>query len=107
MPIVTNNTIKNEIAERALEYVFDPEIGLNVVDLGLIYQIDFDEPEHTVLCTMTLTTEYCPMGESIIDGVRVALEVTFPGYAVTVNLTFDPAWNHDRISEAGLNFLNR
>jgi metal-sulfur cluster biosynthetic enzyme len=91
----------------ALQNVYDPEIGLNVVDLGLIYQLDFDAEQKKIFCTMTLTTQYCPMGENITDGVKTALEETFQGYRVELNLTFNPAWNSEMISEEGKQFLNR
>lgn len=107
MNIVTNNNLKSTLALAALQDVYDPEIGLNVVDLGLIYQIDFDDDNKEIFCTMTLTTQYCPMGENIISGVRHALGAIFPGDEINLNLTFDPAWNYEMISEEGKQFLNR
>jgi metal-sulfur cluster biosynthetic enzyme len=107
MNVITNNNIKCTIALAALQNVVDPEIDLNVVDLGLIYQLDFDEEEKTVYCSMTLTTQFCPMGESITDGVKNALQNTFSDYIIEVVLTFDPAWNHEMISEEGKIFLNK
>lgn len=107
MNVITNNNIKCTVALAALENVIDPEIGLNVVDLGLIYQIDFDESGKKVYCNMTLTTQFCPMGESITDGVKNALQNTFSDDIIEVNLTFDPPWNHERISEEGQLFLNQ
>jgi metal-sulfur cluster biosynthetic enzyme len=95
------------IALIALQNVYDPEIGLNVVDLGLIYQLDFDEELKKIFCTMTLTTQYCPMGENITDGVKTSLKETFRGYEIELNLTFNPAWNYEMISEEGKEFLNR
>ena len=70
MATITNNTIQSTIALAALESVYDPEIGLNVVDLGLICQIDFDQSANKIFCLMTLTTQFCPMGESITVGVK-------------------------------------
>ena len=58
MNIVTNNNIKCTIALASLQNVMDPEIGLNIVDLGLVYQIDFDETAMKIYCTMTLTTQF-------------------------------------------------
>lgn len=107
MKTITNNDLKCTIALAALESVYDPEIGLNVVDLGLIYQLDFDEEYNKIYCSMTLTTQFCPMGESITSGVTAALQSTFKGYEVTVNLSFDPPWNYDLISDAGKLFLNQ
>lgn len=107
MNVITNNNIKSTIAMAALQNVIDPEIGLNVADLGLIYQIDFDEPSRKISTTMTLTTQFCPMGESIVDGVTQALQQTFPDDTIQVDLTFDPPWSYDLISEEGRKFLNR
>lgn len=103
---VTNNNIKCTLALTALHDVYDPEIGLNVVDLGLIYELNFDDAEKKVTCIMTLTTEFCPMGESIVDNVKQALGATFPGETIEVSLIFEPAWNYDKISEEGREFLN-
>ena len=61
MDVITNNNIKCTVALSALSDVLDPEIGLNVVDLGLIYQMDFDEDDKTIETGMTLTTPFCPM----------------------------------------------
>ena len=107
MNVITNNNIRSTIAMAALQNVIDPEIGLNVADLGLIYQIDFDEPGRKINTTMTLTTQFCPMGESIVDGVTQAMQQTFPGDTIEVDLTFNPPWSYDLISEEGRKFLNR
>jgi metal-sulfur cluster biosynthetic enzyme len=106
MNVASNNDMKCLIALGALEGVYDPEINLNVVDLGLIYGIDFDEAQRLVTCTMTLTTQFCPMGESMVSNVRDTLANSFDGYKVDVMLTFEPQWNYERISEEGRRFLN-
>lgn len=106
MNMITNDNIRSIIALAALQNVIDPEIGLNVVDLGLIYQLDFDEAEKRLYCTMTLTTQFCPMGESITDAAREVLADAFPDYEIKIQLTFDPPWRHDRISDEGRKFLN-
>lgn len=105
--MITNDEDKCNVALTALLEVLDPEIGLNVVDLGLIYQIDFDEESKKIFCSMTLTTQFCPMGESITTGVSNALEQAFPNWVIDVKLTFDPPWNSSKISPEGLEFLNR
>ena len=107
MNIITNNNLKSTIALAALQQVIDPEIGLNIVDLGLIYQIDFDEGEKKIFMTMTLTTQFCPMGESITTSATNALQAAFREYSIAVQLTFDPPWNHSLISEEGLQYLNQ
>ena len=102
---ITNNENKCSEALEALQDVVDPEIGLNVVDLGLIYRIDFDEINSKILVVMTLTTQFCPMGESIAGAVKRVLEKRFTGSEVKLELTFDPPWSHQMISEEGLDFL--
>lgn len=107
MNIITNDNEKKNRALDALKNVIDPEIGLNVVDLGLIYQIDFDEAGKKVYCSMTLTTRFCPMGESISTGVANSLKQTFPAYDIEVKVIFDPPWNSQRITDKGREILNQ
>jgi metal-sulfur cluster biosynthetic enzyme len=106
MNVISNDNMKCAIALQGLRDVNDPEIGLNIVDLGLVYQLDFDEEQRTVYCSMTLTTQFCPMGNSILDAAAQKLGSVFDGHRVVMQLCFDPPWNADRISEAGRIFLN-
>ena len=106
MNAITNDEAKLDLALGALKFVDDPEIRLNVVDLGLIYQIDFDENNKKLFCSHSLTTQFCPMGETINSGITNALEQTFPDYEVETKITFDPPWNSSKISEEGREFLN-
>lgn len=104
--IITNNKLKATVALAGLQNVIDPEIGLNIVDLGLVYQLDFDETEKKIFCSMTLTTRFCPMGESITAAANESLLMSFSDYTPTIELTFDPPWSHAMISEEGQKFLN-
>lgn len=90
-----------------LEEVIDPEIGLNVVDLGLIYSITVLDSAHAINVRMTLTTQFCPMGASIVGSVEETLKEYFPQYEVEVSLTFEPRWDVGMISDAGRSFLER
>ena len=92
-------------AYEGLKFVDDPEVGLNVVDLGLIYELDLNEAEKKIVCLMTFTTEFCPMGESILANVTESLKMTVPGYTPEVTVTFDPPWSQHMISDAGRAFL--
>lgn len=103
MNIITNNRDKLDIAVKGLYFVMDPEIDLNIVDLGLVYEINFDE---VIDVNMTLTTQFCPMGESIVATTTQSMEQSFPNVKIQVNLTFDPPWIQSMISEAGRLFLN-
>lgn len=107
MNIITNNKEKLEPGIAALKEVLDPEIGINIVDLGLIYELNFDEENNTVNLIMTLTTQYCPMGESICNSAKSKLESAFENYTANVELTFEPAWTFDSLSEEGKRFLGR
>lgn len=107
MSVISNDTEKCQRALNALLEVLDPEIGLNVVDLGLIYQIDFDETGKKVFCTMTLTTQFCPMGDSITQAAEEVLKNEFPDYTTGLELTFNPPWNSQMISPEGRQFLNK
>jgi len=107
MEVLSNNNLYCTAALAGLYDVFDPEIGLNVVDLGLIYRIDFNEEDKTIVVTMTLTTQFCPMGESITTDVQQSVSNAFNDYQISINLVFEPAWSHDRISPEGQEFLER
>ena len=86
---------------RALRQVFDPEIPVNVYDLGLIYEIKADE-DHKVFITMTLTAPNCPMADQLIEDIHYAVKDT-PGVVdVAINLVFEPAWDRSRMSEEAL-----
>jgi metal-sulfur cluster biosynthetic enzyme len=79
-----------EIA-RALGTVYDPELGIDIVSLGLLYGID-EEPGE-VHVTMTTTFEGCPMGAAIEDSVRRTVAMACPGQRVGVEVTHEPPWD--------------
>lgn len=85
-----------------MKTVYDPEIPVNIVDLGLIYSCDMsigDDGQRSVLVTMTLTAPGCGMGDILVDDVRSKLELVPTVTTVDVELTFDPPWNHSMMSE--------
>lgn len=82
----------------ALEQVMDPEAGMNIVDLGLVYRVDV-APERIVV-EMTMTTPACPMGDLITDNARRAVEGIAPAVPVEVVLVWDPPWNPSMMSES-------
>lgn len=81
-----------------LRTVIDPELGINIVDLGLVYGIEVDE-EHNVRITMTLTTPGCPLHDSIQTGVHNAASAMEGIGQVNVNLVWFPPWTPDKMSE--------
>ena len=105
--VITNDQEKCDKALAALHHVIDPEIGLNIVDLGLLYQIDFDEGNKIIFISMTLTTQFCPMGDSIRSNTGQAMQHAFPEYTIDIELVFYQPWTSERISEQGQKFLNR
>ncbi len=107
MNIKTNNNEKRDLALQGLYHVDDPEIGLNIVDLGLVYELDFDETDRQLGCLMTLTTQFCPMGDAITSDTFNSLSSSFPDWEVKVQLTFEPPWHFGMISPEGREFLGR
>lgn len=96
--------LKAEIME-TLRMVIDPELHINIVDLGLVYGIAIDADKSAVLVTMTLSSAYCPMGESIISAVKNCIEGHYQGYTAEVVLVWQPVWSYDNISEEGKRLL--
>jgi len=86
----------------ALKTVFDPEIPVNLYDLGLIYNLQINEETKDVYILMTLTTPNCPVAEDMPGQVQEAVRSVEGVGKITVNLTFDPPWDRDKLSEAAL-----
>jgi metal-sulfur cluster biosynthetic enzyme len=91
---------EKEIAE-LLKTVIDPEVAVNIVDLGLIYEIDYNEEEKSIRVIMTLSTRGCPLGDTIMQNVEVVLESNYPGHKIDVELVWEPMWSPEMITEAG------
>jgi metal-sulfur cluster biosynthetic enzyme len=101
-------TAENNFGENiyeVLKEVIDPEIGLNIVDLGLVYEVALSE-DKTITVNMTLTSPGCPMGQMITNAVTNVLEKNYPDYKIVVELVWLPMWDSDMISEAGQAQLN-
>lgn len=86
---------------RALRQVYDPEIPVNIYDLGLIYELKVDE-EHNVYIQMTLTAPNCPMADYVVDEVQKSVEDVPGVVGVKVDLVFEPVWDKSRMSEEAL-----
>ena len=85
----------------ALRQVYDPEIPVNIYDLGLIYELKVDEG-HNVYIQMTLTAPNCPMADYVVDAVRAAVEDVPGGVSAKIELVFEPVWDKSRMSEEAL-----
>ncbi len=83
---------------RMLKTVYDPEIPVNIYDLGLIYRIDLQENGHLDI-DMTLTAPNCPAVDFIVEDVRMKTGSVEEVKSVEVNIVFEPAWDKDMMSE--------
>lgn len=81
-----------------LKYIYDPEIPVNIYDLGLIYNIDVDENNH-VHVKMTLTAPNCPIADQLLEEVEKQIKNLKGVKDATVELVFDPPWDKDMMSE--------
>lgn len=87
---------------KALKNVYDPEIPVNIYDLGLIYEIDVDHSTGNVVITMTFTAPHCPMAEFILEDTKMKVEAVKGVKNVEVIVTFEPTWHRDMMSEEAL-----
>ncbi|MCM2533712.1 metal-sulfur cluster assembly factor [Neobacillus pocheonensis] len=91
-----NEDLKENIMG-ALELVVDPELGIDIVNLGLVYNVEMDE-EGKVTVTMTLTSMGCPLAGTIVDQVKRSLADIPEIKDVDVNIVFNPPWNKEMMS---------
>ena len=83
----------------ALRTVYDPEIPVNVYDLGLVYKIDYHEEDGTLDVDMTLTAPGCPLADYITEDVRQKISAIEGVTSANVNLVFEPEWDQSMMSE--------
>ncbi len=98
------NAIELDIIENILSYVMDPEIEIDIVNLGLIYELDYDG-DKGVHILMTMSTPACPLSDAIVQNVKESIKAKYPDFEVNVQLTFDPPWNTDMITPEGREML--
>ncbi len=101
MSDIKNLTPKENEIYQLLKTVMDPEVNVNIVDLGLIYEIEYNEEQKTIKVIMTLSTRGCPLGDTILQNVQVVLEANHTGYKAVVELTWEPQWTPEMITEDG------
>lgn len=87
--------ITEEQATEALKQIIDPEIGLNIVDLGLVYDVDVEGTAVNV--RMTLTSPGCPVGPQLLNGSKMVLQDLDGVEEVNVDLVWEPFWTPERI----------
>ena len=93
----TRFTLEENIV-KMLKTVYDPEIPVNVYDLGLIYKIDVSDTGEAAI-DMTLTAPNCPAADFIMEDVRQKIESVDGVKSATINLVFEPEWDKDMMSE--------
>ncbi len=99
-PSTTEHPLYDKIVE-ACKTVYDPEIPVNIYDLGLIYNLEIDD-NYTVYVTMTLTAPNCPEAETIPGRIQQAVQDADGVEDVDIDLVFDPPWTRERMSTAAL-----
>ena len=98
-PFSEANEIELKVYD-ALKKVIDPEIGINIVDLGLVYKIEYQE-EKGIVVEMTLSTKGCPMGDVIFANAESEIKNAIPNVKVTIDLVWEPEWKTDFVTPDG------
>lgn len=88
---------------RILKRVNDPDMGINIVDLGLVYEVAVLKKEIHIL--MTFTSIGCPRGPEILYNIECELKRAFSEFRPRIDIVWDPAWSKERMSEEGKNLL--
>lgn len=106
---MTNQNIEN-ISEmgiyESLKVVIDPELYVNIVDLGLVYGVILTKDPLIVKIELTLTSKGCPMGDAIIQDIEQTLMRVYSGLKVNVELVWEPSWSMDMVTDEGHAKLN-
>ena len=100
---IPSEPITEDLVREALSTVVDPEAGMNVVELGLVYGIEI--AGECVHVRMTMTTPACPMGDMILDSAREAIRVIAPDATIELELVWDPPWTPAMMSESARGFF--
>lgn len=93
------NKTENEIYG-ILKTVIDPELGINIIDLGLVYKIEYAE-DRGIQIELTLSSKGCPMGDVILSNVEARIKEKFSDTALDIQLVWEPAWTTDRVTTDG------
>lgn len=98
----TDDAVRTQVLD-SLSHVWDPELGLDIVSLGLVYDVRVED--RCVTIDMTLTTPGCPVSESLPQEAESAARGGLQGYDVAVNIVWDPPWTPERLSPAAMDAL--
>jgi metal-sulfur cluster biosynthetic enzyme len=83
-----------------LKEVIDPELEINIIDMGLVYKVDYNV-EGEITINLTLSTKNCPMGDVIINNIEACLQRHFTGFKIIINLVWEPQWTRDFLTPTG------
>ena len=103
LPVDASDDDVEKLVWSQMKTCYDPEIPVNIVDLGLVYSCELtknDQDQREVFVTMTLTAPGCGMGDIIVEDVRSKIQIIPTITKVIVELTFEPQWNHNMMTEA-------
>lgn len=84
-----------------LKEVIDPELMVNIIDLGLVYGVTYDSLSKQIDVALTLTSPGCPMGGMIIEDAQQTVGSNYPDFEVNINLVWEPVWSVEMLSEKG------
>jgi len=90
-----------------LKGVIDPELMINIIDLGLIYDVRLDDAEKKIGIDLTLTSPGCPLGDAIMEDAKQVIIAGYPDFEVEVNLVWEPMWTIENLTAAGKEALGR
>ena len=99
--MLENLSEKENAVLDVIRTVIDPEVALNIVDLGLIYNVTLEEDKKHIHVLVTLSARGCPVGDTILNHIDTVVRANFEGYTVDVELTWEPEWTPELISDAG------
>lgn len=103
MSTVALSNEKFDVIQEGLKNVIDPELGVNIVDLGLIYDLSWDDEEDALIISMTLTSAGCPLTDVIEEEMANALDGVVERFRI--NWVWMPPWGQDRITEDGRDMM--
>lgn len=96
--------IQADIMDNVLSQVMDPEIEIDIVNLGLIYELKFDGI-NTVDIIMTMSTPACPLSDAIVQNVKESIIHKYTNFTVNVEVVFEPLWHSGLITDEGKEML--
>jgi metal-sulfur cluster biosynthetic enzyme len=106
MSLITENNKKELILYEGLKKVIDPEVGISIIDMGLVYNIKYQDSGAFII-EMTLSTKACPLGDIIRADVEKMTQELFPDVPLTLKMVWEPVWSPNFMTPAGKKALGR